>query len=244
MEIKGTERIDSLQRDNLNIIQDPSDFCFGMDAVLLSAFARLKDTDNVLDLCTGNGVIPLLLSARNKGVKEIKGLEIREKSADLAKRSVEMNGLSERIGIVQADVKDAAKIFGASSFSAITCNPPYMKKQSGLKNPDEWKNIARHEELITWKEIVSEVNKLLKEKGRFFFVHRPFRLPELIFDLKNEGLEPKRMRLVYPFIDKEPNMVLMEAVKHGGEELKCEPPLIIYEEPGVYREEVRKLYDE
>ena len=239
--IKEGERIDDLQRNGLRIIQKPDRFCFGMDAVLLSAFVTAKPGDRIMDLCTGNGVIPLLLSARTEHTK-ITGLEIQEESADLFLRSVELNGLKDRIRVVCGDVKDAAGDFGASSFDIITVNPPYMMADHGLLNPDHSMNIARHEILCTWQDIVEQAAKLLKPKGRMFIVHRPFRLPELLSTLCAAKLEPKRMRMVHPFMNKEPNMVLIEAVRDGRPRMQVEPPLIIYKEVGVYTEEVRELY--
>ncbi len=236
------ERIDDLQRDGLRLIQDPSLFCFGMDAVLLSAFSAAQPGSRILDLCSGNGVIPILLSARTTDTK-LTGMEIQEKSADLFRRSVEMNGLTDRIEVVCGDVKNAVSLFGPAGFDVLTCNPPYMIADHGLLNPESAKNVARHEILCTWRDIVEQAAKLLKPKGHFFIVHRPFRLPELFCELCEAGLEPKRMRMVYPFIDREPNMVLIEAVRGGNPRLKSEPPLIIYESPGVYTKEVRELYE-
>ncbi|MCR5055030.1 MAG: tRNA1(Val) (adenine(37)-N6)-methyltransferase [Lachnospiraceae bacterium] len=242
-DLKPGERIDDLQRNGLRIIQNPERFCFGMDSVLLSHFvSEGKNTGSrILDLGTGNGIIPLLLSALMPGY-EIKGLEIQEESVDQARRSVEMNGLSHRIEIVNGNIKDASNIFGASSFDIVTVNPPYMIGGHGLKNPKDAKTIARHEILCTWEDIVGETKKLLPSKGKMYVVHRPFRLAEIISSLTAAGLEPKRMRLVYPAIDKEPNMVLIEAVRGGRSRITVEKPLIIYGEDGEYTKEVYELY--
>lgn len=239
--VKDHERVDELQRKGYKIIQDPAKFCFGMDAVLLSAFASAKPGDKVLDLGTGTGIIPILMEAKTDAA-HLTGLEIQESMAEMAQRSVKLNHLEEKIDIVQGDIRDASKIFGASSFDIVTSNPPYMIEHHGLKNPTDAKSIARHELLCSWKDIVSEAAKLLKVRGHFYIVHRPFRLVELLSELSAAGLEPKTMRLVYPYVDKEPNMVLIEAIKGGKSRLKVERPLIVYKEPKVYTDEIIDMY--
>ena len=239
--LKENERIDDLQRNGYRIIQDPERFCFGMDAVLLSGFAAVKDGARVLDLGTGTGIIPILLSAKT-GAAHLTGLEIQEDSADMAGRSVALNGLEEKIDIVTGDIKEAGRIFDAASFDVITCNPPYMIGRHGLKNPEDAKAIARHEILCTLEDVVEQTAKLLKPGGKFFLVHRPFRLAEIMVTLKKYKLEPKRMQLVYPFVDKEPNMVLLEAARGGRPRMTVEKPLIVYREPGVYMTEIYDIY--
>ena len=239
--LKENERIDDLQRNGYRIIQDPERFCFGMDAVLLSGFAAVKDGARVLDLGTGTGIIPILLSAKT-GAAHLTGLEIQADSADMAGRSVALNGLEEKIDIVTGDIKEAGRIFDAASFDVITCNPPYMIGRHGLKNPDDAKAIARHEILCTLEDVAEQTAKLLKPGGKFFLVHRPFRLAEIIVTLKKYKLEPKRMQLVYPFVDKEPNMVLLEAARGGRPRMTVEKPLIVFREPGVYTDEICDIY--
>jgi len=239
--LKENERIDDLQRNGYCIIQDPDRFCFGMDAVLLSGFATAKDGARVLDLGTGTGIIPILLAAKTKAA-HLTGLEVQADSADMAGRSVALNGLEEKINIVTGDIKGADKLFHAASFDVITCNPPYMIGAHGLKNPEDAKAIARHEILCTLEDVISQAAKLLVPGGRFFLVHRPFRLAEIIVTLTKYRLEPKRMRLVYPFADKEPNMVLLEAVRGGRPRMTVEKPLIVYSEPGVYMPEIYEVY--
>lgn len=229
--LKEGERLDELQRNSYRIIQDPRRFCFGMDAVLLAGFARVKPKEQVLDLGTGTGIIPILLKGRTKG-KSFTGLEIQPESADMARRSVSLNHLEDQIRIVTGDLKEADKIFGAGSFEVVTCNPPYMTDLHGLKNPSEAKAIARHEVLCTLEDVITQASKLLVPGGRFYLVHRPFRLAEIIFGLCQKGLEPKRMRLVHPYADREPVMVLIEALKGGRPRVTVEKPLIIYEKPG------------
>lgn len=235
------ERIDELQRNGYRIIQNPEKFCFGMDAVLLSGFARAKKQERCLDLGCGNGIIPILMEAKTEG-KHFTGLEIQPESADMAKRSVALNGLQDRIDIVEGDIKDASKIFGASSFHVVTTNPPYMTAQHGLTNVYEAKTIARHEVLCNLEDIIRESARLLMPGGRFYMVHRPFRLAEIISLMVQYRMEPKRMRLVYPYVDREPNMVLIEGLRGGKSRMTVEKPLIVYKEPGKYTDEIYDVY--
>ena len=235
------ERIDELQRNGYRIIQNPERFCFGMDAVLLSGFARAKKQERCLDLGCGNGIIPILMEAKTEG-KHFTGLEIQPESADMAKRSVALNGLQDRIDIVEGDIKDASKIFGASSFHVVTTNPPYMTAQHGLTNVYEAKTIARHEVLCNLEDIIRESARLLMQGGRFYMVHRPFRLAEIISLMVQYRMEPKRMRLVYPYVDREPNMVLIEGLRGGKSRMTVEKPLIVYKEPGKYTDEIYDVY--
>lgn len=239
--LKGNERLDDLQRSGYQIIQDPDRFCFGMDAVLLSGFAKAKEGDRVLDLGTGTGIIPILMEAKTLA-KEFVGLEIQPESADMARRSVALNRLETKIQIIDGDIKEAASIFGAASFDVVTCNPPYMIGQHGIQNPDAPKAIARHEIHCTLEDVISQAAKLLKPGGHFYMVHRPFRLAEMISLMTQYRLEPKRMQLVYPYVDKEPNMVLIEGVRGGKSRMQVEKPLIVYKEPGVYMPEIYDIY--
>lgn len=239
--LKENERVDELQRNGYRIIQSSGRFCFGMDAVLLSGFARAKEGDKVLDLGCGTGIIPILMEAKTKAAY-LTGLEIQEESADMARRSVEMNGLGAKIRIVQGDIKEAGTIFGAASFDVVTCNPPYMIGQHGITNPEGPKAIARHEILCTLEDVIAQTARLLCPGGNFFMVHRPFRLAEIMVLLHEYKLEPKRMQLVYPFVDKEPNMVLIEANRGGKPRMTVEKPLIVYKEPGVYMPEIYEIY--
>ncbi|MBR6149821.1 MAG: tRNA1(Val) (adenine(37)-N6)-methyltransferase [Lachnospiraceae bacterium] len=237
--LKEKERLDDLQLSGLRIIQDPERFCFGMDAVLLSGFVKAKRGDELLDLGTGTGIMPLLLSAKTQ-CGHLTGLEIQEESADMARRSVALNHLEEKISIVTGDLKAAGTIFAPASFDCITCNPPYMIGNHGIQNPEAPKAIARHEILCTFEDVAAAAEKLLKSGGKFFLVHRPFRLAEIIVTLTRHKLEPKRMRLVYPFADKEPNMVLIEAVRGGNSRMTVEAPLILFEAPGIYSQEIQR----
>ena len=235
------ERIDDLQRNGYRIIQKKKGFCFGMDAVLLSGFAQVKEGEVAVDLGTGTGIIPILLEAKTKG-KHFTGLEIQEEVAEMAGRSVRLNQLENRVDIVRGDIKEASRLFGKASFDVVTSNPPYMNDNHGLKNPERPKAIARHEVFCTLDDVCREASLLLKSGGRFYMVHRPHRLAEIITALKTYKLEPKRMKLVHPFVDKEANMVLIEAVRGGRSMMKVEAPIIVYREPGVYTREIYDVY--
>ncbi|MBE5835833.1 MAG: tRNA1(Val) (adenine(37)-N6)-methyltransferase [Butyrivibrio sp.] len=237
------ERIDDLQRNGYRIIQDPSRFCFGMDAVLLSGYAQAGEGARVLDLGTGTGIIPILMEAKTKAAQLI-GLEIQKESAQMARRSVALNDLQDKIQIVDGDIKEAGQLFDAASFDVITCNPPYMISQHGLQNPDSPKAIARHEVLCTLEDVIKASARLLKPGGKLYMVHRPFRLAELMVVMHDYKIEPKRMRLVHPFIDHEPNMVLIEGVRGGKPRMTVDSPLIIYESQGVYTKELMNIYYE
>lgn len=235
------ERLDDLERNGYKIIQNPSKFCFGMDAVLLSGFARVGKGETAIDLGTGTGIIPILLEAKTSGT-HFTGLEIQEESADMARRSVAYNHLEEKIDIVTGDLCRAPELFGRGKFDVVTSNPPYMNDMHGLKNPSDAKAIARHEVKCTLDDVAASASALLKTGGRFYLVHRPFRLVEIFAALTKYHLEPKRMRMVHPFADKEPNMVLIEAVRGGKSMIKVEKPLIVYEKPGVYMPEIYEVY--
>lgn len=239
--VRENERLDNLERNGYHIIQDPKRFCFGMDAVLLSSFAGAKKADNVADLGTGTGIIPILMSAKTDAA-HFYALEIQPDSADMARRSVAYNQLCDKIDIVQGDIKEASKIFGASRFQVVTTNPPYMIGQHGIKNPGDAKAIARHEILCDLEDIIRESAKILVPGGRFCMVHRPFRLAEIFEMMIRYKIEPKRMKLVYPYVDREPNMVLIEGTRGGKSRLTVEKPLIVYKEQGIYTDEIYEIY--
>ena len=239
--MNNNERIDDLQINGRRIIQSPDRFCFGMDAVLLSGFAKVKKGESVLDLGTGTGILPILLDAKTEG-GHFTGLEIQPESADMARRSVILNNRQDKIDIVTGDIKNALNIFGAASFDVIVTNPPYMNQNHGITNPESPKAIARHELLCSLEDVIRQTRSLLKVNGRMYMVHRPFRLPD-IMELMNEcGIEPKKMRFVHPYADREPSMVLIEGVRGGNRRLTVEKPLVIYDGPGEYSEEIKRDY--
>ena len=241
VDLKEGERLDDLQRNGYKIIQSPEKFCFGMDAVLLSGFASAPEGGRVLDLGTGTGIIPILMAAKTDA-KELIGLEIQEESADMAQRSVIYNDLQDRVRIVQGDIKEAGQLFDAASFDVVTSNPPYMIGGHGLKNPEGPKAIARHEVLCDLEDVIRAAARCLKSGGKFYMVHRPFRLAEIMVLMHEYKVEPKRMQLVYPYADKEPNMVLIEGARGGRSRLTVEKPLIIYEAPGKDTPEIYDIY--
>ena len=227
--LRPGERLDDLQLGGLELIQDPSGLCFGVDAVFLSDFAKVRPGETVLDLGTGNGIIPILLSAKTKG-KKFTGLEIQEKTADMARRSVAYNDLEDRIEIVAGDIKEASEIFKPAFFDVITTNPPYMLSEHGLRNADDARAVARHEVLCTLDDILRESMRLLQDKGRFYMIHRPFRLTEILIKMNHYKIEPKRIQFIHPYIDKEPVMVLVEGVRGARPRVTVEPPIIIYDD--------------
>lgn len=237
------ERIDDLQINGYRIIQDPDRFCFGIDAVLLSDYAKAKPGDTVVDLCTGTGIVPILMAAKTKAERLI-GVEIQHESAEMACRSVALNDLDERVTILEDDIKNISNHIRRGSVNVVTCNPPYMIDNHGLKNEADFKTIARHEVLCNLEDVVRIASGLLESGGNFYMIHRPFRLSEIFIMLTKYNLEPKRMRMVYPYVNKEPNMVLIEAKKGAKPRLTVEAPLIVYDEPGKYTDEIYRIYGE
>ena len=237
------QRLDDLE-NGFFLYQDPEAFCFGIDAVLLSHFPRLKSGDRVMDLCCGNGIIPILLAARSAREERqihVTGLEIQEGAAHLAQKSVEYNHLSDQIRILKGDVREAAAIFGAASFSLVTCNPPYMTADT-LRAENEARAIARSEVLLSLPDVVRTAAYLLKPGGRCAFIYRPARLVDLLSEMRARKLEPKRLRMVKSFADAAPSMVLVEGVRQGRPHLLVEEDLVIYRDKGVYTDEVLHIY--
>lgn len=235
------ERLDDLQCKGYQLIQKPEGFCFGVDAVLLSDFVKIKPGQNVLDLCTGSGVIPILLAAKTSA-GHLTGLELQEDYADMATRSVRYNHLEDKIDILCGDVKEGKKLFQPASFQVVTVNPPYMTDNHGLKNVYEPKTIARHEVALSLEDVISLASYVLPESGNFFMIHKPFRLAEIFYMMKGYHIEPKRMRLIHPYVDKEPTMVMIQGTKGGRQRITVEAPLIVYSEPQVYSEEIHRIY--
>ena len=231
-------------KNGYKILQDSERFQFGIDAVLLADYASksLKEKESVIDLGTGTGIIPLLMVNKCK-TAAFTGLEVQKESADMAARSVAMNGLEGQIQIVHGDLKEAGSLFPRHSFNVVTCNPPYMIDAHGRNNEQDALTIARHEVLCTLEDVVTAADYLLASHGSFFMIHRPFRLPEIFSSLEKHKMEMKRMRLIYPFADKEPNMVLIEARKNAKRRLTIEPPLIVRNDDGEYTIEVQDIYN-
>lgn len=241
MERPMAERIDDLQCNGYRIIQNTDGFCFGMDAVLLANYAvpSVHAETRVFDLCSGTGIVPLLIAAKTD-CRELIGLEIQPSVQEMAARSVLLNHQEHRIRICLGDLRDIRSMGYDSGMNVVTVNPPYMK--AGLRNSTDRKLISRHEVLCTLEDVCAAAAFALKSSGKLFMVHRPHRLPDIFCALRAQHLEPKRMRLVYPYADSEPNMVLIEAVKGGKSQLTIEKPLIVYREKNIYSEEIMRLY--
>ena len=235
------EIVDTL-KNGYKIIQNSEMFKFGIDAVLLSHFAfnQIRNNENIIDLGTGNGIIPLLLAKSR--AKNITGLEIQEENVKISKKSIELNQLEEKINIVQGDIKLVSENFPKHSFDSVLTNPPYMINNHGKQNPNDAKLIARHEILCNLEDIISAADFLLKPNGKFFMIHKAFRLPEIFNSMINHKIEPKRMQMILPFTDKEANLVLIEGRKNGNPRLQIEKNLIVYEKPGTYTKMIEEIY--
>lgn len=240
--IYADEQLCDLQTGGLFIIQKNKGFKFGIDAVLLSDFAKSQKSKRTLDLCTGTGIVPLLLSDKTNTPK-IYGIEIQKDICDMAKRSVIYNNLDERITITEGDVKDAVSIFGKGTFDKITCNPPYTEVGRGIKNTADTLLISRHEILVTLEDIIRITSDLLVPQGGFFMVHRPSRIADIMCLMRQYGIEPKTIRFVSPDANKAPNLVLVHGVKNGGKELKFLPNIFVYDTNGEYSSEINKIYN-
>ncbi len=241
--LKENERIDDLGRGGYRVIQNPDRFCFGVDAALLAWFAKVQEGERVLDLCTGSGVVMFLTEARNRAGTYI-GLEIQPVMAEMAARSVSLNGAEDRMAVECGDLKTASERFGKASFDVITVNPPYKRAGSGLMNPDEGKAIARHELLCTLDDVLRESMRLLKSGGRFYMVHRPGRLAEILEKMRAYRIAPAELIPVYSYRDQKAALILISGIRGGRNELKCLPPVVIYREKNVYTEESIRIYRE
>lgn len=239
--LKENERIDDLQLKGLKIIQNPNGFCFGIDAVLLSNFAQISKRGFVVDLGTGTGIIPLLIAGKSSA-RKIVGVEVQEDVADMAKRSVLLNDLSERVEIMNVNLKDIHEQLDKGVADVVVSNPPYMPAGGALVNPGSYKAISRHEVLCTLEDVVKTASSLLKEKGSFFMVHRPSRLVDIISLCRQYKLEPKVVRFVHPRQGKEPNILLIKCIKSGNPELRIMPPLYVYGEGQNYTDEIFDIY--
>ena len=237
--LKEKERIDIVPGTNFKIIQNKERFSYGTDAIFLSNFAKGKGI--VVDLGTGTGIIPLRIYGKDK-VDIIYGVEIQNEVAEMANRSIELNKLEENIKILNMDLKDLPNIFSKNTVDIVTSNPPYMKSGGALVNHDENFAISRHEVACNLRDIIEVTEYLLKPLGKFYMVHRPDRLVDIIYLLREYKLEPKYIRFVQPKLNKKPNLILIEAVKGGKPDLKFYDPLIVYNDDGSYTEEITTIY--
>lgn len=241
VQILEDERIDDLQYKGLKLIQKKKGFCFGVDAVLLANFADVKKGDKVIDLGTGTGIIAVLLAGKTKAAR-ITGLEIQPGMAEMAARSVSLNQLQGKVGIVTGDIKDSAEQFGNASYNVVVTNPPYIRQGSGLLNPMDSKALSRHEIKCTLEDVVRAGSRLLAPGGQFAMVHRPERLADIICLLRNYGIEPKYLRFVHPSPYRKPRLLLIKGMKGGRPELKMMDPLYVYDEKGNYSKEINEIY--
>lgn len=241
--LKKDERIDDLQINNYKIIQNKNGFCFGIDSVLLSDFAKnIKNNSYVLDLGTGTGIIPILLCAKSK-LKKIVGIEIQEEVSDMANRSILLNKLENKFEIINDNIINLNKYFGKNTFDVIVTNPPYKKENSGIINEDKRKIISRHEVLAVLEDYIKMSFDLLKDKGEFYMVHRPERLTDIFYLMRKYKIEPKILRLVYSSKNTSPKLILIKGIKNAKPFLRIEPNLYIYDEVGNYTEEIGKIYN-
>ncbi|MDR1539850.1 MAG: tRNA1(Val) (adenine(37)-N6)-methyltransferase [Clostridiales bacterium] len=239
--VHENERLEDLQRNGLKLIQDPKRFCFGIDAVLLSSFASVKRHASVLDLCTGTGVIPILLSAK-ACIKRAVGIELEAECAEMAKRSVILNELEGKISIIQGDVKDAPALLSGEQFEAVTANPPYIKDGCGRQNDDFYMARAKHEISCSLEDVIKAASRLIKPSGSLYMVHRPDRLIDISCALRAFGFEPKRLRFVQSSASKPPMLILIDARRNGKPALQVCSPLIIYDDKNEYTPEARNIY--
>jgi len=235
------ETLEDLERDGLKIIQKEKGFRFGVDAVLLSDFAKIRNNDLVMDFCTGTGVLPILLYGKSHA-KEIMGIELQEEFAEMAKRSVALNHIEDKVKILQGDIREEKLLKSLPKFNVVTVNPPYKKENSGIINDKDALTIARHEVSLNLEEVIRGARTVLKDQGRFYMIHRPERLADILTLMRKYRIEPKRLRMVYPNTKKAPTMVLVEGLRDGGEFLKVEAPLYVYNDDGTYSDEIRRIY--
>ncbi|MDF2839867.1 MAG: putative O-methyltransferase [Clostridia bacterium] len=238
--IKEDECLDDLQNGYM-LIQKNNAFKFGVDAVLLADFAEVKRSECVLEMGTGTGIIPILLHVK-KQPAAITALEIQGDMADMAKRSIQYNKLEDKIKILHMDLKDAIENLGKANYDCVITNPPYVKREAGINNPTETKALARFEIACTLQDVIGSAKELVRPGGKFFMVHRADRLVDIIFEMRNQGIEPKRIRFVHSNSGKRPHLILIEGVRGGKPELRFMDPLYIYDDKGEYTEEIHRIY--
>ena len=243
VELKENERIDDLEFKGLKIIQNEKGFCFGMDSVLLSDFAKnIKNNSTVLDLGTGTGIIPILLCGKTN-LRKVVGIEIQQDVANMAKRSSQLNNLQDRFEVVNTNIIDLKNIYEKQSFDVIVTNPPYKKENTGITNENEAKLISRHEITANLEDFISISKDLLKDKGEVYMVHRPERLVDILSLMRKYKIEPKILKFVSPNKNKEPNLILIKGIKNANSFLKVEKTLYVYNEDGKYTNEILKIYN-
>lgn len=239
--INEDESIDDLQLNGLRLIQKKAAFRFGIDAVLLADFTNIKKNFKVMDLCTGTGIIPLLLVGKYNP-KTVIGIEIQQEMVEMATRSAKLNSIEDKVEFINKDLKDIDFIKTLGRFDVVTVNPPYKLNHSGILNPSDKLAIARHEIECDLENVIKAIRVLLKDNGRMYMVHRPERLADIMTTMRKYKIEPKRIQMVHPNAKKAPNIVLVEGQRDGGSFLKWEPPLYVYDKDGNYTDEINHIY--
>ena len=243
IELKENERIDDLEFKNLKIIQNKDGFCFGIDSILLTDFAKnIKQNSKVIDLGTGTGIIPILLYGKTKNTKFV-GVEIQPEVAEMANRSVKLNLLENNIEILNTNILELSKIYNRGSFDVVTTNPPYKKINTGVINENNKKLISRHEITASLEDFIRTASFLLKDLGEFYMVHRPDRLVDIFYEMRKNKIEPKKIKFIYPNKNKKTNLVLIKGIKNGKQFLEFENNLYVYNEDGNYTNEILKIYN-
>lgn len=239
--VREDETLDDLQLDGIHIIQKKEGFRFGVDAVLLANFANVKSKHNVIDLCTGTGIVPLIIKGKKKP-KSVIGVEIQNEFVEMANRTKKINGFRDDINFIEGDLKSEALIKSLEKADVITVNPPYKLQNAGIVNPTDKLSIARHEIMCTLEDVIKTSRKLLKDNGRLYMIHRPERLADIFCLMRKYKIEPKRVRMIHPNSKKAPNIVLVEGQRDGGAFLKWEPALYVYDDKGNYSKEINEIY--
>ncbi|MFQ9298196.1 MAG: tRNA1(Val) (adenine(37)-N6)-methyltransferase [Clostridia bacterium] len=243
IKLKENERIDDLEFKNLKIIQNKDGFCFGIDSILLTDFAKnIKQNSKVIDLGTGTGIIPILLYGKTKNTKFV-GVEIQPEVAEMANRSVKLNLLENNIEILNTNILELSKIYNRGSFDVVTTNPPYKKINTGVINENNKKLISRHEITASLEDFIRTASFLLKDLGEFYMVHRPDRLVDIFYEMRKNKIEPKKIKFIYPNKNKKTNLVLIKGIKNGKQFLEFENNLYVYNEDGNYTNEILKIYN-
>lgn len=243
IKLNEDERIDDLEFKNLKIIQNKDGFCFGIDSILLTDFAKnIKQNSKVIDLGTGTGIIPILLYGKTKNTKFV-GVEIQPEVAEMANRSVKLNLLENNIEILNTNILELSKIYNRGSFDVVTTNPPYKKINTGVINENNKKLISRHEITASLEDFIRTASFLLKDLGEFYMVHRPDRLVDIFYEMRKNKIEPKKIKFIYPNKNKKTNLVLIKGIKNGKQFLEFENNLYVYNEDGNYTNEILKIYN-
>lgn len=239
--IKEDETLDDLQIKGIHVIQKKQAFRFGIDAVLLANFPKVKNGAKIVDLCSGTGIIPFILAGKTNAISII-GIEIQKEISDMAKRSVEYNRLQEKVKFIEGDLKDTKLLKDIEKVDIVTVNPPYKTQGTGIVNVNDKNAISRHEICCTLDDVVKAAKILLKDKGKLYMIHRPDRIVDIMNVMRKYFIEPKLIRTIHPSVDKAPSMILIEGQKNGGKFLKWDRPLYIYNENNKYTDEIKRIY--